>query len=180
MIFPEKPRSLFHHTKDQEDEEATSASSRKYCIHSMNFFRSSSSSKKETMKLPDDYDERAKKYGFATPEEVRKAVSDSKTYILDTRTPEEIAATGKLEHALWKQTNCTATECPNLSLAPEQVLPDESADILVYCRSGRRASTAKTILEQKGYKGKIMNAGGWDDVTAIMNEPSSGSKCCIS
>ena len=118
-----------------------------------------------------DYEKRAQEYGFASPEQVRQALSqddddDDKWYILDTRTPEEIATDGGMSNAL--QTNCTAVACPNLSENPEKLLPDKTKNIVIYCRSGRRAAKAKEILIQQGYQGKILNAGGYTDVVSIL------------
>ena len=125
----------------------------------------------DTSKMNPDYEKRAQEYGFASPEEVRQALSDdngSKWYVLDTRTVEEIAADGGVSNAL--QTNCTAVACPNLTENPEKLLPDKKKNILIYCRSGRRASKAKEILIQQGYQGKILNAGGYSDVVSILGK----------
>ena len=115
--------------------------------------------------MPADYSARAAQYGFATPEEVRALLAQADTLILDTRTKDEMQDAGSVDRAI--QTNCTATECPQLSLAPDSVIPDKTANVVIYCRSGRRASRAKEILLEKGYTGTILNAGGYDDMVCI-------------
>lgn len=120
------------------------------------------------MPLPADYQARAQQYNFASAEEVKQAMAQPDTYVLDVRTPEEITAGAKVEHANWKQTNCTPEDCPALSMNPEEFVPNKDATVVVYCRSGRRASRAKEILQEKGYTGKIYNAGGVDDLLAVL------------
>lgn len=120
-----------------------------------------------------DYEKRAKEYGFASPKEIKAALVNPEAYVLDVRSPDEIAQYGKLGQqntiqAQWKTTSCTAFECPALSLDPTQFVPNKDATIVIYCRSGRRAVTAKQILCSKGYK-HVLNAGGLDDVQRILN-----------
>ena len=112
-------------------------------------------------------------YGFASVEDVQKAL-ETHTF-LDVRTESEIAATGGQPHFIgqqqWAQTNCTPNECPKLEMAPESLIESKETPIVIYCRSGRRASKAKEILLQKGYK-HVLNAGGYDDLVAILSSKS--------
>ena len=121
--------------------------------------------------MPTDYEERAKKFDFATKEELQTALETEGVILLDVRTQEEIDQSDKFTKpgVTWKQSKCSATACEFLSL-PEEVTKllgspsnQGEAPIVVYCRSGRRAVTAKKILEEHGYH-HILNAGGYDDV----------------
>ena len=49
-------------------------------------------------------------------------------------------------------------------IVPEvmKLFPDKEAEIHVYCRSGRRADIAMTMLQEAGYK-NVSNAGGIND-----------------
>jgi phage shock protein E len=118
------------------------------------------------MSLPADYQKRAEEFGFASPEEVRIALSRDSTDVLDVRTSDEIAAAGRLQHPKWAQIEGTPSECPDLSVAPEKFVPNKDATVVVYCRSGRRAGKAKEVLESHGYS-NVLNAGGYDDVVGL-------------
>jgi phage shock protein E len=115
----------------------------------------------------DPYEVRAKEYNFASFQDVKNALQSPDTVILDTRTPDEIRAAGTLPNAI--QTTCTATACPDLSAAPQNFVPNNKSTVVIFCRSGRRAATAKRILQEKGHTGTILNAGGWDDVQAALS-----------
>ena len=41
-----------------------------------------------------------------------------------------------------------------------------SDPVIVFCKSGKRASHVKQILEERGYQ-NVMNAGGFADVNSI-------------
>jgi phage shock protein E len=118
------------------------------------------------MTMPADYQMRADEYGFASPEEIKIALSRDETHVLDVRTLDEIAAAGRLQHTNWTQTGCTPSECPDLSAAPENFVQDKDATVVIYCRSGRRAEKAKKVLEGHGYS-NVLNAGGYDDVVGL-------------
>ena len=66
----------------------------------------------------------------------------------------------------WFQSTCSPQACELLEGATDDMFPNKDAPIIVYCRSGRRASKAKEILENKGYK-NVLNAGGYDDIAAM-------------
>jgi phage shock protein E len=99
--------------------------------------------------------------------EVKQALQDPSTYVLDVRTPQEISDSGKVQHNRWSQVNGTPDSCDDLDQHPEKFVPDKSATIVVYCRSGRRAERAKQALLQNGYTGTILNAGGYDQIKGI-------------
>ena len=112
------------------------------------------------------YDERRTSMGLASQDDIRKSLNNKSTILLDVRTMDEIAASGKIEvegHP-WMQTSCTPTSS-DLDLDIESI--DKDADIVIYCRSGRRASRAKEILEKKGFK-NVLNGGGYDDMKSIV------------
>lgn len=115
-----------------------------------------------------DYDERAKNYGFAHQLDVLAALSRDDAVVLDVRTEEEIEETGKIQGAgKWKRTGCTPSACPRLAEDPTQFVDNKEAPVVIYCRSGRRASAAQEILEKKGYT-RVLNAGGYDDLMAML------------
>lgn len=101
-------------------------------------------------------------------DEVKKALQDPNTYVLDVRTSEEIADTGRVQHPRWHQVNGTPDRCDDLETHPEKFVQDKSANIVLYCRSGRRAERAKEALISKGYTGTILNAGGYDQLKTIL------------
>ena len=115
-----------------------------------------------------DYEERAKNYGFASPLDILSALSRTDTVVLDVRTEEEIAASGKITSAAqWKQTDCTPSACHKLQADPGQFVQDKETPVVIYCRSGRRAVKAQQLLEEYGCK-YVMNAGGYDDVMDML------------
>ena len=122
------------------------------------------------MSLP-SWEDRAKEYGFATSDEVKAALALPDTVVLDVRTPEEIAQSRRTVKpataANWVQTNCTAEDCAQLRASPSKFVPDKSATVVIYCRSGRRAAAAKNVLIGEGYTGSILNAGGFDDIADL-------------
>jgi rhodanese-related sulfurtransferase len=117
--------------------------------------------------LPEDYVERAEQLGLSPLHVVQAAFQKADTYVLDIRTDEEIAL-GFIAHPNWKQCDGSRTENAILSSAPETIVPDKNATIILYCQSGRRANKAKEILLEQGYTGAILNAGGYEDMKAIL------------
>jgi rhodanese-related sulfurtransferase len=96
-----------------------------------------------------------------TPTDAAKLVASGKAVVVDVREPSEWAETGVVtgavllpksdfdaKQALWK---------PFLEKVGDK-------EIILYCRSGRRAGAIAAILAEKGYK--VANAGGLDDWTA--------------
>ena len=117
-----------------------------------------------------DYQMRAQNFGFATMDELKQTLDQKETTILDVRSEAEIAASGKFQHegCQWVQVACTPTNVDELShkIAENKLLPNKKAPIVVYCRSGRRASTAEQFLKQQGYD-RVLNVGGYDDLVAM-------------
>jgi len=79
----------------------------------------------------------------------------AESFWIDVRTPEEFAQ-GHLSQA---------TNIPHQSIVEQigKVTTDKNAEIKLYCRSGRRATWAKSDLEAAGYT-NITNEGGYQDV----------------
>lgn len=71
--------------------------------------------------------------------------------VLDVRTPEEYAA-GHIPGSML---------IPDTELAEkaEEFLPDKDAEILVYCRSGRRSAASAELLAELGYS-SVWDFGG--------------------
>merc|ERR1712076_195237 len=109
---------------------------------------------------------------FASPEDIKAALADQvHTQVLDVRSEEEIAESGKLDHPNWKTTRCTPVGCDALTANPAEFVPNKEDTIVIYCKSGRRASRARQILLSKGYT-KVLNAGGYTDVVIFLkSEP---------
>lgn len=92
------------------------------------------------------------KYTSITQEEAKKRMDENtKAIILDVRTKEEYAE-GHIKNAIL---------VPNETInnVPPKELPDKNAEILVYCRSGRRSKEAAGKLAAMGYK-KVLEFGG--------------------
>ena len=95
-------------------------------------------------------------------EEIKKALSNPKTVVLDARSVDEIAKDGYLmtPNNQWVHAPCTPDECKLLSVASSSLIRDKSAPVVVYCASGKRSAKAKEILQSQGYK-YVFNAGGF-------------------
>lgn len=101
---------------------------------------------------------------IAAPEEIKEALANPKTTVVDARRVDEILEAGYLKtpNNQWVHASCTLEECPLLSIAAESLIRDASEPVVVYCASGKRANVAKEFLEKKGYK-HVLNAGGYPD-----------------
>ena len=82
--------------------------------------------------------------------------------LLDVRSPEEYAS-GYLQGA---------RNIPHDQIGAEiaAVVPDKSAQIILYCRSGRRANTAQETLRAMGYA-NVSNYGGLEDAQERLELP---------
>lgn len=87
--------------------------------------------------------------------------AQAKTFLVDVRTPSEIATTGKVEG------NYSAPDFVDQFKALG-AKPDD--DIELYCRSGRRAEMASQILSKLGYK-NIRNLGGYEAAAETLKRP---------
>ena len=83
-------------------------------------------------------------YEQITPEEAKKIMDSGEEHIiLDTREQDEFDE-GHIPNAIL----IPYTEIENKA---EEMLPDKDAQILVYCRSGRRSKIAAESLSKLGY-----------------------------
>ena len=82
--------------------------------------------------------------------------------LLDVRSPEEYAS-GYLKGA---------RNIPHDRIGAEiaAVVPDKSAQVILYCRSGRRANTALETLRAMGYT-NVSNYGGLEDAQERLGLP---------
>ena len=98
-------------------------------------------------------------------------------YLVDTRTPDEFAAghipgalnasypnstggpCGSEESAATFRTNWAALDVP------------KDADIILYCRTGKRASAAASVLLEDGYISVSLYQGSWTDWTSDPSRP---------
>jgi rhodanese-related sulfurtransferase len=145
-----------------------------------------------SMMMP-DYATRAKDYDFATRDEIQAVLQSATTsadgppvILMDVRTDVEIQTDGRI-HPLpnaatsmtWVHvTDCTPDDCPSLRETP-QMYGLEAAEggtndtkpptVVVYCKSGRRAHTARNVLRtHEKYSGyTILNAGGYVDIADL-------------
>jgi phage shock protein E len=112
------------------------------------------------------YEQRMQDLGLSAPEDIRKSLTNDDAVLLDVRTVDEIAASGKFEKEghKWVHSACMPTSA-DLEISDEMI-PNKYAPVIVYCRSGRRASRAKEILESKGFS-NVLNGGGFDDMVSM-------------
>jgi phage shock protein E len=115
-----------------------------------------------------DYEQRAATFGLANKETLVKQLQDGQTVVLDVRTDDEIIADGVFQPygLAYHHVPCTATDASELVQQADNLFPNKEVPIIIYCRSGRRASTAKKALQEVGYT-NVFNAGGFDDINAM-------------
>lgn len=116
----------------------------------------------------DSYETRAAQFDFAKPDEIHQLLQDPSTLLLDVRSDTERTTQGAFDRSI--HTTCTAADCVELRLNPEQLVADKMANVVLHCRSGRRVTTAKRLLREAGYTGRLLNAGGYDDLKPIMEQ----------
>jgi rhodanese-related sulfurtransferase len=105
------------------------------CLRSLYRINLTASSSSSTIMTTDDsYAARAHEFGMATADEIRQAYARPETIVLDVRGPAEIDVA--IDRAV--QTTCTADGCDELAADPTQFVPDRSATVIIYCKSGRR------------------------------------------
>ena len=81
--------------------------------------------------------------------------------IIDVRTTEE-----------WNSGHLASAQHIELQLVAaqiEQLVPNKSQQLYLYCRSGNRSGQAKTLVESMGYS-NVINAGGVADASVLLNE----------
>lgn len=84
----------------------------------------------------EDYETRAKAFDFASPDEIKAALLDGGTILLDVRSASEIEQSGKIEGSI--NTACTREDCEELRMNPQKFVPNKESTVVMYCGSGRR------------------------------------------
>lgn len=98
--------------------------------------------------------------GTITPAELSQRLKESRApFILDVRTPEEFSA-GHISGAL-------NVPYDQLASRLEEMPKDKSTEIVVYCKSGRRAGIAEKILIEKNYTNVRDLTGHWQSWSAL-------------
>ncbi len=104
-----------------------------------------------------DHEYVEKTYNTIEPEEAKEMMTDNENVIiLDVREKDEYDE-GHIEGALLLSNN-------DITFKAEEVLPDKSATILVYCRSGNRSAQASQKLAELDYT-NVYDFGGVLDWT---------------
>ncbi len=93
-------------------------------------------------------------YHKITAEEAKKMLDEGGVTLVDVRTEAEYKEK-HIENALLIPNETITTE-------PSEELPDKSATVLLYCRSGRRSKEAADKLVAMGYE-KVYDFGGIKD-----------------
>lgn len=88
-----------------------------------------------------------------------KALQRSNTVLIDVRT--------ELEFAEGALPGATRIETENLAERIAAIAPDKDAPVVLYCRSGRRASAAQDLLQELGYS-QVINAGGYQELIGLV------------
>lgn len=81
----------------------------------------------------------------------------NKAILIDVRSPGEFAS-GKIEGSV---------NIPLNKLPKELEKLNKNKDIVVFCASGMRSSSAKIILNRNGFE-KVINGGSWKEVQSII------------
>ena len=104
----------------------------------------------------------AEKASDGTRAEQSAPIDMSSVILLDVRSPEEYAA-GYLKGA---------RNIPHDRIGAEiaAVVPDKSAQVILYCRAGRRAKTALETMRAMGYT-NVSNYGGLEDAQERLGLP---------
>ena len=86
------------------------------------------------------------------------ALQRPSSVLIDVRAEQEFAE-GALPGA-------TRIETEDLAERIAAVAPDKDAPVVLYCRSGRRASAAQDLLQELGYT-QVFNAGGYQELKEL-------------
>ena len=115
------------------------------------------------------YQERAEKFGIATPEQVKRMASKKNVVYLDVRNDDEIAQVVLHTRNPIFYSQCTPDSCPSLNkIQAKKTFPNKNTPIIVFCASGKRARRGKETLNSLGYT-QVVNAGAIDDI-AYLND----------
>jgi hypothetical protein len=77
-----------------------------------------------------DYETRAQTYGLANADQLKQALQDPDSVLVDTRNDDEIQASGKFERAghQYMCTPGTPSECKLLSISSDELLPNKKGE----------------------------------------------------
>ena len=99
----------------------------------------------------------AEGYQKITPQQAKARMAEPGVIVLDVRMQQEYDA-GHIANAVLLPLPLIETG----DAAVAKVLPDKDAEILVYCRSGRRSAIAANALINMGYT-NVLDFGGIND-----------------
>jgi phage shock protein E len=103
----------------------------------------------------------------ASASDLREALQNPATTVVDARSLEELQATGIYrcdgQQCKWIHAPASKVNAPLLELAATALIPDLDAPVVIYCALGYRAASCKRVLEEMGYS-NVLNAGGLDDI----------------
>ncbi|MCQ4319738.1 rhodanese-like domain-containing protein [Pseudomonas stutzeri] len=88
-----------------------------------------------------------------------KALQRTNAVLIDVRT--------ELEFAEGALPGATRIETENLAGRIAAIASDKDAPVVLYCRSGRRASAAQDLLQDLGYS-QVINAGGYQELIGLV------------
>mmetsp|Transcript_27277 Transcript_27277/g.37618 ORF Transcript_27277/g.37618 Transcript_27277/m.37618 type:complete len:123 (-) Transcript_27277:270-638(-) len=87
-------------------------------------------------------------------------------FYLDVRTAEEFASgfvAGSVNVPFMNSENGAMTPNPAFMTLVEEIFPDKSTNLLLGCKSGKRALMAGVALSDQGYSNMINADGGFDE-----------------
>lgn len=90
-------------------------------------------------------------YKTLSPEDARELIGNEGVFLVDVRTPQEYSE-GHIPQSL-------LLPLDDIQEKAQDVLPDQYAKVIVYCRSGRRSALAAKELLSLGYK-DVYDLGG--------------------
>jgi phage shock protein E len=99
---------------------------------------------------------------YCTADEVQAAANTPGVTFLDVRTEAEVKETSLAPNP-FHNVSCLGGDCTELLAKASTLMSDKNAPVIVFCRSGGRASYAKKALDDMGYE-NVLNAGGLDDL----------------
>ncbi|TEB39305.1 Rhodanese-like protein [Coprinellus micaceus] len=123
----------------------------------------------EKDRLQADWDAKVVSYEDILPK-TQNPTAD--TFLIDVREPDEVAQ-GSIPSSI----NIPLTVLPDaLQLSPQAFRerfgfqkPKHTQEVIFYCRSGKRSTTASDVAKRNGYKNILNYTGSWLDWTERQN-----------
>jgi phage shock protein E len=109
----------------------------------------------------------------ASESDLRQALQNPATTVVDARSLEELQATGYYQCeglCRWVHAPASKVDAPLLTLAAASLIPDLHAPVVIYCALGYRAASSQRVLQAAGYT-NVLNAGGLDDIMKFSPAP---------